>query len=114
MRQKTSYRMPSLTCAIAKNFQFINQFEQYLYTSVKNGCLHHLKRKHIRQNFTDHILHTTALTEENDSEYEIMYEEIQRRVHQEIGKLPESVKNIQGTPCPGKRMRKSPSYSKSR
>ena len=77
-----------------KTFNSSINLQQYLYTSVKNGCLHHLKRKHIRQNFTDHILHTTALTEENDSEYEIMYEEIQRRVHQEIDKLPEKCKKI--------------------
>ena len=56
--------------------------------------MHHLNRNHITHNFTDLILHPPALTQQNDSEYEIMYEEIQRRVHQEIDKLPEKCKKI--------------------
>ena len=75
-------------------FSYLVLLQQMCHDYCNSCCLHHLKRKHIRQNFTDHILHTTALTEENDSEYEIMYEEIQRRVHQEIDKLPEKCKKI--------------------
>ncbi len=77
-----------------KTFNSSLNLQQYLYISVRNGCLHHLKRKHIKQNFTDHILRTIVEIEDDNSEYEIMYQEICRRVHREIDKLPEGCKKI--------------------
>lgn len=77
-----------------KTFNSSPGLQQYLYNSVKNGCLRHLKRKHTEQHFTDYILHTTPEAEEDNSEYETMYQEIYRRVHQEINKLPEGCKKI--------------------
>lgn len=78
----------------AKTFDSVLALQQYLYVSVKNGCLLYLNRKRKERRFVEEALRTTTEADEDTCEYEMMYEEICRRVHEAIDALPEGCRKI--------------------
>lgn len=66
-------------------------FEAYLYRSVRNACLNHLKHMQVRLKFAQHA---SVHTEEQDFSNSIEVAELQEKIEDCIGQLPPERKKI--------------------
>lgn len=69
-------------------------FRAFLYESVKNGCLNYLKHKKQEERYAAYAIGTTVEAEEETGNYELMREEIYRRIYQVVEELPEGCRRV--------------------
>lgn len=67
-------------------------FKNFLYNSVKNACLDHLKHKEVEGKYISYSLRHTERGEE--PELEVMKDEVFRRLYQVLDKLPKRCKEV--------------------
>lgn len=77
-----------------KAYNSLHGFRSFLYESVKNNCLNYLKHKKLESQYADYILYTGSEEEEDAENYELMREEIYRKLYQIISELPESCRKV--------------------
>ena len=77
-------------------FNSYHGFQSFLYSAVKNGCLNHLKREQLEERYEQEVLKEHGAEEEMDEgeEYALAREEMYRRLHEAIEKLPKRCKEV--------------------
>ena len=83
--------------AVWKSKKDWNSFEglrSFLYESVKNGCLNYLKHKKQEQAYAEYYLRTTEEAVEETENYEMIREEVLRRVYRLAEELPEGCRKV--------------------
>ena len=77
-------------------FNSYHGFQSFLYSAVKNGCLNHLKREQLEERYEQEVLKEHGAEEEMDEgeEYALAREELYRRLHEAIEKLPKRCKEV--------------------
>jgi RNA polymerase sigma-70 factor (ECF subfamily) len=75
-----------------KDFDHINALKSFLYTSVRNKCLNHLKHQAVQKK------HENSLVYELESDHQfashVIEEEVFNQLHAEIRDLPKSAQEI--------------------
>ncbi len=69
-----------------KEYNSYHGFRAFLYDSVKNRCLNHLKHQEVERRHAEILLQEQ---EEEDEDYRLMREEMYRALHCAVGDLPE-------------------------
>lgn len=77
-----------------KEYNSFYGFRAFLYESVKNGCLNHLKHKKLEQRYVSYALDTECEELEEAENQELMREEIYRRLYRVVGELPEGCRKV--------------------
>lgn len=77
-----------------KEYNSFTGFRAFLYESVKNGCLNYLKHKKQELRYVTYALGTEKEAEEETGNFELMREEIYRRMYQVVGEMPEGCRKI--------------------
>lgn len=75
-----------------RDFENINTIKSFLYTTVRNKCLNHLKHKLVRQKNEDGLI--SALESEHYFEGKVIEEEVFNQLSIEIRNLPDSAQKI--------------------
>ena len=75
-----------------RDFDNINAVKSFLYTTVRNKCLNHLKHKLVRQKNEDALI--SALESEQHFEGRVIEEEVFNQLSLEIRNLPDSAQKI--------------------
>ena len=68
-----------------------NAFRSFLYNSVRNGSLNHLKHKSVEEKY---LASLGGEVDEDDADLKIMEEELYRLLFDTIDELPEKCRNI--------------------
>ena len=68
-----------------------NAFRSFLYNSVRNGSLNHLKHKSVEERY---LASLGGEVDEDDADLKIMEEELYRLLFDTIDELPEKCRNI--------------------
>jgi len=74
------------------NFENEKAVKSFLYTSVKNKCLNHLKHLSVRQKHEEQLIYELESTELFNQQ--VIEEDTFNLLYQEIEKLPQSAKKI--------------------
>ena len=74
------------------NFENEQAVKAFLYTSVKNKCLNHLKHLSVRQKHEEKLIH--ELESEQSYTQQILEEDTFRLLYQEVENLPQSARKI--------------------
>ena len=69
-------------------------FRAFLYESVRNGCLNYLKHKKQEERYITYTILTEREEQEETENYELMREEIYRRIYRVVEELPEGCRKI--------------------
>lgn len=75
----------------SKTYNTYHGFRSFLYDSVKNGCLNYLRHQEVEKKYCTRILEENEIM--ND-DYQLMKEEIYRKLFQAISELPERCREI--------------------
>lgn len=75
-----------------EDFDHINAVKSYLYTSVRNKCLNHIKHKAVEKKHESSLLY--RLESEQYFTANVIEEEVFNRLFSEIKNLPESAREI--------------------
>ena len=75
-----------------QEFDDINAIKTFLYTSVRNKCLNHIKHKIVIEKHEKNII--TELESESGIKNHVVEEEVFNNLYNEIKNLPESSKKI--------------------
>ena len=74
------------------NFENEKAVKSFLYTSVKNKCLNHLKHLSVRQKHEEQLIY--ELESGQPYTHQILEEDVFHRLYQEIENLPKSARKI--------------------
>lgn len=74
------------------DFNSLAAIKSFLYTSVKNHCLNHIKHKEVRRKNEDHLI--LRLEDEQNIERQVIEEETFNALFSEIKHLPKSSQQI--------------------
>ena len=77
-----------------KEYNSFHGFRAFLYESVKNGCLNYLKHKKLEQRYVAYALETEPEQQEDAENYELMREEIYRRIYRVVEELPDGCRKV--------------------
>ena len=75
-----------------KDFTHINALKSFLYTSVRNKCLNHLKHQSVRKKHEDALVY--ELESDHSFSHQVIEEETFNQLLMEIKFLPESAREI--------------------
>jgi len=75
-----------------KDFTHINALKSFLYTSVRNKCLNHLKHQSVRKKHEDALVY--ELESDHNFSQQVIEEETFSALLAEIKKLPDSAQEI--------------------
>lgn len=75
-----------------KDFMHINALKSFLYTSVRNKCLNHLKHQSVRKKHEDALVY--ELESDHSFSQQVIEEEVYSELLAEIKNLPDSAQEI--------------------
>lgn len=75
-----------------EKFLSYQSFRVFLYNSVRNTCLNRIKHRKVEEKYIDYSLKNDNKTDETD--YELIEEEVYRRLFQTIDELPARCREI--------------------
>lgn len=77
-----------------KNYNSFYGFRIFLFESVKNGCINYLKHKQLENKHIDYTLSLEQINIPDNEDYELMREDIYRRLYIAVEKLPNACRKI--------------------
>lgn len=77
-----------------KEYNSFHGFRSFLYESVKNGCLNHIKHRKQEERYFNYTLRTDQEETDDSENYELMREEIYRKLYQAVLELPEGCRKV--------------------
>lgn len=89
-----------------KNTQFISEasFLAYLYNSIRNSSINHLRHKHVEEEYIQKILeHNEAYPTEEENDDDFFEAEAYRRLFMLIDKLPSRCREVMTKTMDGKK-----------
>ena len=77
-----------------REYNSFHGFRAFLYESVKNGCLNYLNHRKLEQRYVAYTLDMEREEQEDSENYELMREEIYRRIYRVVEELPEGCRKV--------------------
>ena len=74
-----------------KEYNSYHGFRAFLYDSVKNKCLNHLKHEEVERRHAEIMMQEQ---EEDDEDYRLMREEMYRELHRVVAQLPDRCRAV--------------------
>lgn len=74
-----------------KTYNSYYGFRSFLYDSVKHGCLNHLRHQEVEKRYCIQVLEEN---ENNNDDYQLMKEEVYRKLYQAVNELPDRCREI--------------------